>query len=274
MERTVADTNKPSQVVELVDAAIVTAHSPDTVVIDGVNWSVSAEEFWVVGGSPGSGKSDLLATAAGLMRPLRGVHRLFGKELSGLEEEELIQHRLRVGIVFGNEGRLFNQLTVAENVALPLCYHRNCDLVDVRNRIDEILDATRLAPLAQRTPGNISRSMRPRIALARALALPPEILFLDNPLREIDPAQRRWWLDFLAALSAGHPILGNRALTLVVATDDFRAWTGAKEKFALITGNRWLEIGDRANLNASREPLLREMLSDEIATQQSASPIG
>ena len=82
-------------------------------------WTVAAGDYWVVGGLPGTGKSDLLATAAGLQRPLRGTHLLFGEDLARLDEPALIQKRLRVGLVFENGGRLFNRLTVAENLALP-----------------------------------------------------------------------------------------------------------------------------------------------------------
>lgn len=254
-----------SAALEMLDVTVAAAHAPDVPVIEGVNWTVSVGEFWVVGGSSGSGKSDLLATAAGLLRPVRGVHRLFGRELSGLDEEELVRERRRVGIVFGNDGRLFNQLTVAENLALPLCYHHNCDAVEVRARIEEILELTGLTALAHRTPADVNRNLRPKIALARALTLDPELLLLDNPSRESDPAQRRWWVEFLAALRAGHAVLRHRRTTIVVATDDFRPWIGPGEKFALIAGTRWRTIGTRSDVDTCEEPLLRELLHDETA---------
>lgn len=269
-----AEANNNSVVVEMLEVAIAGALAPEIAIIQGVNWSVGAGEYWVVGGSPGSGKSNLLATAAGLLRPASGVHRLFGREITGLEEIELIRERLRVGIVFGDEGRLFNQLTIAENLALPICYHQNCDAADVGGRVEEVLEITRLSEFAQRMPGNISRSLRPKIALARALALQPELLFLDNPLRETDPTQRRWWIEFVGTLSAGHRVLGGRRMTVVVATDDFRPWAGQAEKYALITGNRWRVIGGRADLAACDEPLLRELLHEEIENRPQASSKG
>lgn len=247
----------------MIEVGVAASHAPDLPVIEGVNWTVALGEFWVVGGSSGSGKSDLLATAAGLLRPLQGVHRLFGLELNRIEEEELIRQRRRVGLVFGNEGRLFHQMTIAENLALPLCYHRNCDPAEVRETVETILEQTGLSAVALRTPTHVNRSLRSRIALARALALQPELLLLDNPLRESDPAQRRWWIEFLNGLCVGHEVLSQRRATIVVATDDFRPWLGAGQRFALITGNRWLTIGGRAELEGCGEPLLRELLHDE-----------
>ena len=244
----------------MVDVTIGAAHAPDLAVVEGVNWTVAAGEFWIVGGAAGSGKSDLLATAAGLLRPIQGALRVFGKELHGLAEEDLIQHRRRVGIVFGNEGRLFSQLTVAENLALPLCYHQNCDPTEVRERVETILDHTGLLEVANRLPAGVNRSLRVRIALARSLALQPELLLLDDPMRGSDPAQRRWWIEFLASLCAGHAVLDNRRATIVVAADDFRSWIVPGEKFALIAGSRWLTIGGKSELADCREPVLRELV--------------
>lgn len=257
--------NHETPALEMLDVSIAASHAPEFPVIEGVDWTVQAGDFWVVGGSSGSGKSDLLATAAGLLRPVRGVHRLFGQELIQLDEEELIRQRRRVGLVFGNEGRLFNQLSIAENLALPLCYHRNCAAPEVRDRVEEILEHTGLSAMANRTPASVNRSLRSRVALARALTLQPELLLLDNPVRESDPTQRRWWIEFLSGLCAGHAVLSRRHTTIVVATDDFRPWLGAGEKFALIARNRWLTIGTRPALAGCEEPLLRELLHEETS---------
>src|ERR1039458_6191282 len=92
-------------------------------VLENVNWSVAAGEFWVIAGQEHSGKSDLLMLAAGLMPPASGSYKLFGNDTRYFGEAELAE-RLRVGFVFQG-GNLFNQLTIAENVALPLRYQKN-----------------------------------------------------------------------------------------------------------------------------------------------------
>src|SRR5207249_1902390 len=149
--------------------------------------------------------SDFMAMTAGIMPPLRGTHRVFGQELAGAFERDLIQQRLRVGLVFDG-GQWFHHLTIAENIALPLRYHYNCALQDVAGRVQTLLELTGLTSEAETHPGAISRNRQQRVGLARALSLKPEVLLLDNPLSGLDPRDIFFWLDLLDQLSAGHPI--------------------------------------------------------------------
>jgi ABC-type transporter Mla maintaining outer membrane lipid asymmetry ATPase subunit MlaF len=123
------------------------------------------------------------------------------------------------------------------------------------------LEATELSAYAGVAPGDLPRAMIPRVGLARALALGPEVLLLDNPLAGLDPRQERWWLDFVAGLSAGHPLLKSRKMTLVVACDDLRSWLGQGHQFALLKESRFLPLGGRADLERCNEPLLRELIA-------------
>src|SRR5439155_174889 len=107
-------------VIELLNVSVAAGGRPDSAALEGIHWRVSAGDYWVVGGLPGSGKSDLLATLAGLYRPLSGTLKLFGSDVGALSEDDFMAARLRIGLVFEGGGRLFNQLAVAENVALPL----------------------------------------------------------------------------------------------------------------------------------------------------------
>src|SRR5678816_2574956 len=110
-------------VIELIHADIPRSGNPSaTSVAQDVNWKIEAGDFWAVGAFAGSGKSDLLSTAAGLVRPLSGELALFGKPVKQMEEEELVGTRLKVAMVF-DSGRLFAHLTVAENIGLPIEYH-------------------------------------------------------------------------------------------------------------------------------------------------------
>ena len=105
---------------------------------------------------------------------------------------------------------------------------------------------------------------RQRVALARALILQPEVLLVDNPLAGMEPGQALWWLEFLGQLSAGHACLDGRPLALVIATDDFRPWANQGRQFAIIKDKRWLFIGGPAELAASTEPLLHELMTASI----------
>jgi ABC-type transporter Mla maintaining outer membrane lipid asymmetry ATPase subunit MlaF len=240
-------------VIQLIDADIPRAQvaSPIAVVKD-VHWSVSRGDFWIVGAQPGGGKTDLLCTAAGLQRPMQGDQILFGKNTAQMSEEELVQTRLRIAMVFTN-GRLFNGLSVAQNIALPLSYHHALEKQVLADRVAAALSRTSLSAWANKRPDQITRNMHQRIGLARALALEPEVLLIDNPLGGVDPRQGRWWLDFLCA--------AKKTMTIVVATDDFRAWTDVGMQFALLKERRLELIGGRDEIRESKDALVRELLT-------------
>ncbi len=258
-----APTENPSvpPLIELVDADIVSAQNQDMPLVERVSWRLHPGDYWAVGGLQWSGKSDWLTTVAGLQQPAAGRHLLFGEDPAHLPQPELVAARLRVGLVFENGGRLFTQMTVEENVALPLRYHRNCPAEETRETVASVLELTGLAELAPQIAGQLNRSWRPRVALARALVLKPEVLLLDNPLAGLDPRQTRWWLDTLDALNAGHAWLEGRPLALAATTDDLRPWSARARQFALLQGRRWMELGGRAELTTSGELALREFLT-------------
>lgn len=247
-------------VLEMERVWVSAMHDPAQPMIRDIDWRIHAGEFWIVAGLPGSGKSDLLLTAAGLLAPFDGDYRLFGEPIANRPDEELLPARLRVGLVFSADGRLFHHLTVAENLALPFCYHHNCVLSDARDRVQAVLKSTELEPLANRLPGQIHRNLRQRVALARALILEPELLLLDDPTRGMDPRQIRWWLRFLESLHSERE--SHRPITLVVATDDLRPWVKVGDRFGLIDDGRWIVIGNQQQLAQRDDPLLRELLMD------------
>src|SRR5438093_11456193 len=103
--------------------AVSSMRDAETITVEEVDWNVAPGDFWAIGGLHGSGRSDLLMMAGGLMGPAGGSYSFFGNEMP-IFEGELLPQRLRLGFVF-NDGNLLNQLTVAQNVALPLRYHRD-----------------------------------------------------------------------------------------------------------------------------------------------------
>jgi phospholipid/cholesterol/gamma-HCH transport system ATP-binding protein len=242
MSEQISPTQGP--LIEAVGAGVQRIRSPGMVVED-VNWQVNAGEYWVVGAGHGSGKSAFLSTMAGLRPPGAGVIRHFGQDLAELSEQEVIAHRLRVGFVFKNGGRMFAKLTVAENVALPLRYHRDWTDGQAIEAIQELLAITGLTPLAASTAQSLTTGWQERAGLARALALEPEVLFLDEPMAGLEASQCRWWRDFLDQLSRGSPRLGGRKMTIIVATSDLSLWNGERRHFAQLKDGGWQSLGLR-----------------------------
>jgi putative ABC transport system ATP-binding protein len=231
-------------VLEMVDAGVASLKDPGLEVLTGVNWSVATGDYWVVGGLHASGKSDLMALAAGIMPPMRGHYRIFGREsMDGFERDRLALRR-RLSLVFDG-GHLLNDLTIAENISLPLRYHQNCYLAGCAERVEALLALAELEPWADRYPARVPRNRQQRAGLARALALPPDVLLVDSPLSGLDPRDMIWWLDLLGRLSAGHPIMNHRPVTLIVTGDDLRPWRGHARQFAAISNHhfRVLNVG-------------------------------
>ncbi|MEI7534290.1 MAG: ATP-binding cassette domain-containing protein [Verrucomicrobiae bacterium] len=255
-----SETISNSTVVEMHAANISALRDTSLTVVEKVNWSVAAGEFWVVAGQQQSGKSDLLMTAAGLLLPARGSCRVFGCETDSFGEAQLAE-RLRVGFVFAG-GKLFNQLTVAENVALPLRYQKNLSEAEVAENVTALLEIMELTPFANATSANLAANWRQRAALARALILQPELLLLDQPLGGLGARHRQWLLQFLEQLQRGHAWFGSQPLTIVASTDDLRAWRHPQRKFAVLDEKTFSVLGLWNENEFAQNAAVKELLAE------------
>jgi ABC-type transporter Mla maintaining outer membrane lipid asymmetry ATPase subunit MlaF len=232
---------------------------PEFIVLKNINWSVARGEFWVVGAPPHSGKTDFLMTTAGLIPPAAGRYQFYGNETRIFDESRLAA-RLRMGFVF-EDADLFHYLTVAENIALPLRYLKNLKADEAAEAVEELLQITELKVIADVTPANLPRNWHKRAGLARALVLQPDILLADNPLGALDARHAHWWLRFLDALANGHKWLGEKPLTIIATTDDFRPWLRGKRQFALMKEQTFVPLGSGNDVASSSEPLVKELLA-------------
>jgi ABC-type transporter Mla maintaining outer membrane lipid asymmetry ATPase subunit MlaF len=252
--------NQNQPLIELRGVSVGAMRDVSFMVVADANWTVASGEFWVIAGPQHSGKSDFLMLTAGLMAPVAGSCRLFGRDTRDFGEAELAE-RLRVGLVFEG-GQLFHHLTIRENVALPLQYHSNLSADAAAPEVQTLLELMELTPLADITPGNVSGNWLQRAALARALALKPELMLLDNPLGRLDARHRQWWLRFLDRLWRGHPWLGGRPLTLAVTTDDlsrFAVGPNARVKFGLLHDKKFSPLGSWNDVETSNDPVVKEL---------------
>jgi len=235
---------------------------PDRPIVQGVRWVIREGEWWVIGALPGGGKSGLLATAAGLIQPLAGSQKFWGRLVGGETGDALAHERRRVGLVFGEGGRMFRHLTVAENVALPYCYHRDCTSDEAAEEVSALLELMGLTFIAKVSAGRLNPSWRLRTALARALIMRPAVLFLDNPLLGLERRHKRWWLDFLEMIQAGQPFFYQRPITLVVAAYDVVPWLKDGRHFALLKQNLWSPLGIYNSKTGFDDPLWRDLLAE------------
>jgi ABC-type transporter Mla maintaining outer membrane lipid asymmetry ATPase subunit MlaF len=231
--------------IQLQQVDVVSAWTGE-VVVEGVNWQICPGEFWVIGGAYGTGKTDLLSTAAGLQRPDNGHVFLFGADILNAPELELVHSRQRVGLVFKQGGRMFANFTVLENVALAVRYHQNLGPVDAAKHIESVLDQTGLTTLAKRIASTLGPNLRHRVGLARALALNPEVLLLDEPLSGLDMPGQRWLIEFLKKLSKAE-----KPMSIVVGSSNFDPWLEHGTHFAMLRDKRWLAFAGREELKSA-----------------------
>ena len=221
------------------------------VVHSGIDLCVKRNEIFALIGGSGSGKSTLLRELILLHQPDAGTIRVLGTELNGLQDADAKALRLRWGVLF-QHGGLFGSLTVLENVGLPLREHSAMD----GRLIDEIaawkISIAGLAPeVGAQYPSELSGGMMKRASLARALALDPELLFLDEPTAGLDPE---------GAAGVDELVRGLRddfGLTIVIVTHDLDLLWQVADRVAVLGDGRVQALGSMTALSGLDNPLVR-----------------
>jgi phospholipid/cholesterol/gamma-HCH transport system ATP-binding protein len=166
----------------------VTVLFDDTAVLDDVSFEAMEGESRVIFGAAGSGKTVLLKTALGLIKPDSGRVLAFGRDLGTMRERDLFEIRSRIGMLF-QESALFDSLTIEQNVAYPLLNQKSirCPKEQVRPRVEEALEFVELGGTLDKFPSELSGGMRRRAAIARAVVTQPPLILYDSPTAGLDP---------------------------------------------------------------------------------------
>ncbi len=224
----------------------------DAVVHEDVNLAVRRGEIFALVGASGCGKSTLLRETIVLQRPASGSIRVFGCEVVGLADEEALPLRRRWGVMF-ERGALFSALTVSENVGMVLREHTRLDdaLIDAIAALKIAL--TGLPPDAgAKYPSELSGGMRKRAALARAIALDPELLLLDEPTAGLDPLSASGIDELVRQMKDA---LG---LTVMMVTHDLDLLWRAADRVAVLGEGHILGTGSMVELAENPHPAIRE----------------
>ncbi|MBC3480533.1 ATP-binding cassette domain-containing protein [Pseudomonas sp. SWRI59] len=205
----------------------------------------------VVGGS-GSGKSVLLRSIIGLRRPNEGQIKVFGQDLAELREEQRSLVERRFGVLF-QKGALFSSLTITENVALPLIEHAGLSRADAEHLAGVKLALAGLPiSAADKYPASLSGGMIKRAALARALALDPDILFLDEPTAGLDPIGAAAFDQLILTL---RDALG---LSVFLITHDLDTLYTITDRVAVLSQKKVLVAGPLAEVEQADDAWIQE----------------
>jgi phospholipid/cholesterol/gamma-HCH transport system ATP-binding protein len=217
-----------------------------------VDLDVHAGEIFALVGGSGSGKSTLLREIILLQPPDAGSIRVFGQQVIGLDDAHALPLRRRWGVMF-ERGALFSSLTVAENVGMVLSEHTDLPPQLIREMAAVKIALTGLpADAGPKYPSELSGGMRKRASLARALALDPELLFLDEPTAGLDPLSATGIDDLVRGLRDG---LG---LTIMMVTHDLDLMWRVADRVAVLGKGTIAGVGTMAELSQSDDPLVRQ----------------
>lgn len=250
MQKTVKNTAPDSDEI-VIELCNVSTRFGEKIVHSDINLEVRRAEIFAIIGGSGSGKSTLLREMILLHQPNSGSIRMLGTELKDINEKQALSLRKRWGVMF-QHGGLFGSLTVKENVGLPLREHTDLS----ENLIDEIA-AIKLAmtglkiEASQQYPSELSGGMIKRASLARAMALDPELLFLDEPTAGLDP---------VSAAGVDELVLQLRdqfGLTIVIITHDLDLLWQVTDRVAVLGDGKVQAVDSMLALSKSDNPMVK-----------------
>jgi phospholipid/cholesterol/gamma-HCH transport system ATP-binding protein len=225
-------------------------------VLKDVSFSVAAGTAFVLLGRSGTGKSVTLKLICGLIKADSGSVTVNGEDITRLESSELASTRKHIGFLF-QSAALFDSISVGENVAFPLRRHTQRTDADIRYQAHSILDKLGLGKEYDSMPGDLSGGMRKRAGLARALAVEPSILLVDEPSAGLDPITSTEIDELLIDIKTNHHV------TLVVVTHNIPSARRIADRMAFLDKGQLLAEGTVEELEQSEYQVVRDFMKSQ-----------
>ncbi len=223
-------------------------------VLNGVSFAAEERKITYILGTSGSGKSTLLKIMIGAVRPDAGEVLFDGRDISNMPDRELDQYRRKIGMLF-QQGALISDLTVAENIALPMREHTALDENIIRIMLKMKLELVGLRDFEDLMPSQLSGGMQRRVALARALALDPSIIFFDEPTSGLDPIGRSVITKLIADLNRLMEI------TCIVVTHAVDEALRTADRIVILYLGKVLISGTAQEIRQSTDPLVQQFIT-------------
>src|SRR5271167_3892142 len=246
-------TPKPSATPSAISVRNMRVKYGEREILHGISFEVPAGETLVILGGSGSGKSTLLRTLVGLETPSSGEIWIQNKDFASITDGERDDLLKKMGMSFQG-GALFGSMTVGENVALPLQEHTNLDESTIEIMVRLKLDQVGLSGFGSYMPAQLSGGMKKRAAIARALAMDPEILFFDEPSAGLDPIIAAGIDELILKLKKAFGI------TIVVVTHELASAFLIADRMMLINKGNIVANGTPKELRESQNPRVRQFL--------------
>lgn len=222
-------------------------------VLNNLNLTVRRGETKVVIGRSGVGKSVLLKSIVGLVRPESGSIKINGVEVTGLSEREYNKLRLEIGMVFQG-GALFDSLSVGENVAFVLNEFMNLEARTVRERVRDALAMVGLKDVEHLMPSQLSGGMKKRVSLARVLCMEPQIILYDEPTSEVDP------ITAAAVNNLIRELRNKLKVTSIVVTHDMNSAYQIADSIAMFYKGTVIADGTPDEIRHSNNPIVNQFI--------------
>lgn len=226
------------------------------VVLDGVNLSIEAGRTLVVLGASGTGKSVLLKHIVGLLRPDSGEVWFDGQQIDALPERQLMRIRQRFGFLF-QMGALFDSLNVEDNIAFPLQEHTRKSAAEIAKIVERRLEMVGLPGVGKKMPAELSGGQRKRVALARAIALDPQVILYDEPTTGLDPVRSDVINELIMKLKR------ELAVTSIVVTHDMNSAFKVADRIVMLHEGKLIVDGTPEAIRNSDNPRVRGFVRGE-----------